>query len=148
MRFPPFRQVDAAATRQTKPAAVLRLENHRVIHGSTLVALSCLLVFFSIGTQTSRLIGVSPGGSAVRLEVPLAIASPKRVLTDRLQPSMEKKNLTARKHRELILQLLDAVNSEAEYLYLQRRLVPLEAELAGFSLSEQPKGGEEQWQTI
>ena len=62
---------------------------------------------------------------------------------------MEKKNLTqAGKHRELILQLLDAVNSEAEYLYLQKQLVLVEAELPGFSLSEQQKGGEEQWQTI
>ena len=55
---------------------------------------------------------------------------------------MEKKNLTARKHRELILQLLDAVNSEAEYLYLQRQIAPAEAELAGFSLPKQQKGGE------
>jgi hypothetical protein len=62
---------------------------------------------------------------------------------------MEKKNPTqARKHRELILQLLDAVNSKAEYLYLQRQLVLVEDELAGFTSSEQPKGGEVRWQTI
>lgn len=62
---------------------------------------------------------------------------------------MEKKKLTqVRKHRELILKLLDVVNSEAEYLYLQEQLVLVEAELAGFSLSEQRKGGEETWQTI
>jgi hypothetical protein len=62
---------------------------------------------------------------------------------------MEKKNPTqARKHRELTLQLLDAVNSEAEYLYLQEQLGLIEVELAGFSLPEKRKGGEEQWQTI
>jgi len=44
---------------------------------------------------------------------------------------MEKKNLTrARNERKLILKLMDAVNSEGEYRYLQEELVLVEAELA------------------
>ena len=44
---------------------------------------------------------------------------------------MENKNLTqAKKHKELILKLLDVVNSQEEYLYLQEELALAEATLA------------------
>ena len=83
---------------------------------------------------------MSPFGSALLLEVPLSRSPPKRVLTDRLDPCMEKKNLTrARNERELILKLMDAVNSEGEYRYLQEELVLVESELPHLRLRSTPE---------
>ena len=103
--------------------------NAQLIVAQLISALSHLLFIFSTGTQTFRIIGVSPIGSSLLLEVPLSGPTPKRVLTARLTPCMEKKNLTqARSGRELVLRLLGTLISEQEYRLLQEGLV-----LAGFS---------------
>lgn len=94
--------------------------------------LPALAVCLFLGTTTARIIGVSPHGSPLRLEVPLSIAPAKRVLTGRRIPCMEKTNhMQAVKSHELLLKLLDAVNSEEEHRYLRDQLALVEALLGG-----------------